>query len=256
MPEDIWGLLRIPNVDEDDMQHAIFHAEQMIYEDHGRAQQAMETELLQWWITTPGSTRLLIHGDFEHAEAVSSFSVLAAVLTLNLRSSGNYIGLVFFCGRHLAWDRHQGPLAMIRSLIAQILRQLPAQYVHLDPQLSRQEIEDGDVQALCKLFAYLLRQVPLGTPVMCFIDGINFYEADQYFGDMETVILSLTDLVDDSQSMGNSFKLLLICPRPTVEVRRIFDPDLLVHMESIPRLERGLVLGDLQKQFSYSPTLE
>lgn len=254
MPEDVWSLLRVPNFDEDDMRYVIYHAERMLHEDHGRAQQVMGTELFHNWITAPDSTRLLIHGDFEHTQDISPFSILVTVLTLNLRSSGHYIGLVFFCGRHLVWDDDQGPQAMIRSLIAQLLRQLPPQPVHLDSQISTQDIENGNIETLCRLFAYLLRQIPHGMPVMCLIDGLNTFEADPYFEGMETVILSLTDLVDEDQDMRNRFKLLLICPSPTVEVRKVFDPDLLIHMESIPRLERGVGLGDLQAQLSYSNT--
>lgn len=40
------------------------------------------------------------------------------------------ISLVFFCGRHLEMDKYQGAEDMVRSLVAQLLRQFPFPTVH------------------------------------------------------------------------------------------------------------------------------
>lgn len=86
---------------------------------------------------------------------------------------------------------------MIRSLIAQLLRQSPSQYTN--PNVHNYLRNMGDVESLCNLFQVLLDQIPSGLPVICLIDGINRYETDEYLDGMSTVILMLVELVDASR---------------------------------------------------------
>lgn len=252
-PRELWSRLGIPNFDETDLQHMASRAEEMFHQDRGRAQQVVTTQLFRNWLGSPNSSKLLVHGDFKTAGDVSPFSTLCAVLAHTFRESGRYISLVFFCGRHLAWDEHHGGVVMMRSLIAQLLRQFPAQYFQPDSQMFIQSMDLRSVESLCSLFTHLVGQIPPRTPVICIIDSVNLYETDDYLDDLASVILSLVSLVDDGSRGGRPpLKLLLTSPRPTVEVRRIFDldPQGLLHMESLPWIGSNLGVGELQERLA------
>ncbi|KAJ3466703.1 hypothetical protein MRS44_004267 [Fusarium solani] len=252
-PRELWSRLGIPNFDEIDLQHMASRAEEMFHQDQGRAQQVVTTQLFRNWLGNPNSSKLLVHGDFRTAGDVSPFSTLCAVLAHTFRESGRYISLVFFCGRHLAWDEHQGGAVMMRSLIAQLLRQFPGQYFQPESQMFIQNMDLRSVESLCSLFTHLIGQIPPRTPVICIIDSVNLYETDDYLDDLASVILSLVSLVDDGSRGGRPpLKLLLTSPRPTVEVRRIFDldPQGLLHTESLPWIGSNLGVGGLQERLA------
>lgn len=142
---------------------------------------------------------------------------------------------------------------MMRSLIAQLLRQFPGQYFQPDCQMFIQNMDLRSVESLCSLFIHLVGQIPPRTPVICIIDSVNLYETDDYLDDLASVILSLVGLVDDGSRGGRPpFKLLLTSPRPTVEVRRIFDLDAqsLLHMDSLPWIGSNLGVGGFREQLS------
>ncbi|KAF5020732.1 hypothetical protein F66182_7234 [Fusarium sp. NRRL 66182] len=252
-PRELWSWLRVTNFDEVDLRYVSSQAEQMLHEDRGRAQQLIGTLEFQKWMSDSSSSKLLVHGDFRTERDVSPFSVLCTVLTQAFRTSGHFISLVYFCGHHLGWDEYQGGSAMIRSLIAQLLRQFPGQHIQPHPQIRAQDIERGSLDHLCMLFTHLAAQVPRKTPVVCLIDGLNLYEAQDFIDDMGRVVLSLIDLVHETKGRPVSpFKLLLTSPQYTVEVRKIFDqdpdPNVLLHMGGLPLTETGVELGGLQAE--------
>ncbi|XEV04590.1 hypothetical protein FSHL1_009877 [Fusarium sambucinum] len=248
-PRQVWSRLSIPNIDEEDLQHIAARAEEMFQKDRGQAQQIVTTSLFRSWIDSTQSTKLLVHGNFRSAEDVSPLSTLCTVLALAFRQAGRFISLVFFCGRHLVWDEYYGGAVMIRSLIAQILRQFPLQY--LSPDFHRSLQNMGDVVSLCDLFQVLVSQIPSRLPIVCIIDGINRYETEEYLEDMTTVILRLVDLVDSSSSgKSTCFKLFITSPLPTTEVRQVFDVDrdAILHMENIPVTDPSMGFNGFQEQ--------
>ncbi|KAI1737675.1 hypothetical protein F4680DRAFT_427593 [Xylaria scruposa] len=238
-PRELWMRLHIPNFDETDLQHILHNAGETMLEDRDRAEQVLSTQHFRAWIVSPGSAKLLVHGDFADtaaARSVSPFSVLCATVVKALRLSvaeGKTISLIFFCGRHLANDEYNGGGAMIRSLIAQLLRQFPAASIESDPGVVMQEVERGDVTQLCALFVYLVRRLPERMTVFCLIDGINQYENEQFLHTMDEVVLALLGLANEgiTSPWRAKFKLLLMSPQPTVEVRQVFDGSgALLHM--------------------------
>ncbi|EKJ77467.1 hypothetical protein FPSE_02340 [Fusarium pseudograminearum CS3096] len=251
-PRQLWSQLSIPNLDEVDLQHIAGRAEEMFQQDRGRAQQIVTMSLFRSWIDSAQSTKLLIHGSFRAAGDVSPLSTLCTVLSLTFRQTGRFISLVFFCGRHLVWDDYHGGAVMIRSLIAQVLRQYPTQY--LSPEVHSCLRNMGDIDTLCDLFRILLGQIPPSIPVVCLIDGINRYETEEYLDDMATVILRLVELVDVSSHGRNTcFKLLLASSLPTREVQRVFggDQNALLHMENVPVSETTIGLNLFQEQLDH-----
>ncbi|KAI0457387.1 hypothetical protein F5B21DRAFT_93390 [Xylaria acuta] len=257
-PRELWSRLHIPNFDETDLQYILHNVGEIILEDRGRAEQVLATPHFHTWIVSPSSTKLLVHGDFADTAAagrpVSPFSVLCATLVKALRLSvaeGKVISLVFFCGCHLADNEYSGGGAMIRSLLSQLLRQFPAASIESDPGVLIQDVERGDLTQLCRLFVYLVRRLPARMTVFCLIDGIDKYESEEYLHTMDEVVLALLWLVNESTgSWRAQFKLLLLSPRPTVEVRQVFDqePGALLHMAQLPMLEGGVSFTRIQEQ--------
>jgi hypothetical protein len=106
--------------------------------------------------------------------------------------------------------------------------------------VSIHDIKTGDILKLCKLFNHVVRHLPLGTTVFCFINAINEYEREEYLHTM--------DLIRDGSAAH--FKLLLTSPRPTDEVRNVFDErtGTLLHMQQFPFVEDCMGSAVLQQR--------
>jgi hypothetical protein len=248
VPGDVYSGLGITNIDELDMQKALNSAADIVFSDRGRAQQMLNTTHFQTWLLIPSSARLLVHGDFDSTTRTSPFTVLCATMTYGFRNPPELISLAFFCGYHLFGDKYKGGLAMIRSLIAQLLRQYPYATIIPSPELHMYDIGSASIGQLCRLFDYIIGSLPSGTTVFCLIDGIDEYERDDYLHTMDQVVLALMDLV--SHGSYARFKLLLTSPRPTREVRKAFDdePSTLLHMQQLPIVEDCIESNVLQQQ--------
>jgi hypothetical protein len=250
-PRDLWLRLRIPNVDEIDLQKALNSASDIIFSDRGRAKQVIQTRHLRDWMLSSSSGKLLIHGDFDDMGKTSPLSILIATVSQGFRTAPGVLSLVFFCGYHLWKDEHHGGSAMIRSLLAQLLIQFPFSNINPPADALPHDIENASIDQLCKLFTYLVRQLPPRTTVFCLIDGINEYEREGYIHGMDEVVFSLLGLVDEGSRAR--FKLLLTSPRPTVEVRKAFDQEdgALLHMQQLPVVGESVESDRIWNRFGY-----
>ncbi|KAK0371278.1 hypothetical protein CLIM01_11359 [Colletotrichum limetticola] len=254
LPQSIRVRLRIPDIDEEDLRHVAESTELILHEDKGKAQQVLETSQFRNWMASNHSAKLLIHGNSTSSMNVSALSVFCTLLTHTFRAYGNgFIGLVFFCGRHLAWNQHQGSLVMVQSLITQVLREFSFHHVSPEPGIYLEDVESEDVNVLCDIFTFLIRQLPAKMMVFCLVDGICLYETEEYLHGMDVVILSLVKLVEECESGGRpSFKLLVTSPQPTIEVRQVFDEDQdsLLHMQGLPLSGDGMSSAGLREQLA------
>ncbi|KAI1483383.1 hypothetical protein F4774DRAFT_367387, partial [Daldinia eschscholtzii] len=255
-PEELWEALQVPEIDNIDIEYIAKQAGGLPFEDRGRAEQVVDTRQFKQWMLSdkhwiyscnqwvrPGrddnisgrTMKLLVHGDYDSNEKVSPFSVFCASLMGILRSQRSFISLVFFCGRHLDGDENPGPLAMIRSLVGQLLQQSPCYPSGLAQYVSMQDVWRGNIQELCKLFGYLIRQLPSTVTVFCVLDSIGLYEREQYKDDMEDILDYILDLVEDEEhDISTVFKLFLTNPRPTRYIRAAFQDEIsLLNMASV-----------------------
>ncbi|KAK6207240.1 hypothetical protein LQW54_007324 [Pestalotiopsis sp. IQ-011] len=249
-PEDIWNCLHMPYIDVDDMAHVVGQMELRLHEDGGRTQQLLDNHLFRQWMGRGGSSRLLVHGEYQPPHDVSPLSVLCTILSYTFRDPGvpRTIGLVFFCGRHQKWDMFQGASALIRSLIAQLMTQFGFGSIPASPDIHLKDIEGEDLDKLCEPFSILVRKLPSNMRIFCLIDGISLYENDIFLHEMSTAVMSLVRMAD--QLLGRhepTFKLLITSPQPTREVRRVFsDPNTLVHMKSFPNAGSNMRVPSMQ----------
>ncbi|KAF2621313.1 hypothetical protein BU25DRAFT_463806 [Macroventuria anomochaeta] len=240
----------IPDIDIVDLQQ-VFHSDaDLMLEDRGRAQQVLSSPLFRDWLLGSGSTKLLVHGDFDTTNRVTPFSALCATLTQAFRMTPGNIGLIFFCGSHLLGDEYSGGVWMIRSLVAQLLHQYSQPFIDSDAGIDMDQVARGDMPALCALFDVLVRQLPSATTILCIIDSINEYEDKEYLQKVEDIILTLLNLVDERSRGGARIKLLFASPQPTTEVRKIFDvePGTLLHMQQLPLTGESMHSSALQER--------
>jgi hypothetical protein len=127
--------------------------------------------------------------------------------------------LEYYCSLHTGEeDDLRGPQGLMRCLVTQLIMFLLAngwlaqeEAVHL-PYLRNNVEEDmllqRHLEALCRLFLSLTRQVPHGVPIYCFIDGWSTYEREEFSrADYDTVIETLRE-ASSTENRGN-LKLLL-----------------------------------------------
>ncbi|KAK7911951.1 hypothetical protein PG985_014432 [Apiospora marii] len=238
---DIQTLLKMPDCIEDrDMSQIIKKKELVPNKDRARAELVLQMAQFREWVVSTSSCELLIHGDFQGTHYTSGLSVFCCYFLQALEGSSQWAKLAFFCGSHLGDDAYAGGCSLIRSFISQLLRQ-EQQFdtsqlsVHVDLDL----VERGDVRELCELFRWLLCNMRGDSVMVLFaiIDGLKYYERDEYIGDMEVVLRYLLDLAQDP-SLPCVFKLLLTSPSPTTVIRQVIDPMFILSMASIPRTAR------------------
>lgn len=260
-PQDLIYMLNVPETDQTDITEVLNAEYQTRNTGRSRANQIVTTNQFRGWILTPtSSSQLFIQGDFrsETTYYVSALSLFCATFSQALRTRERYISLVFFCGLHVEdYGNHSSPnelgvQAMIRSLISQLLRGyvskfpawFPAQGIATDVDLERARC--GDIHQLCRLFGWLVRNLPEGNTVVCLIDGIFNYETDEYEEDMVAVmdyILRLSRSEPErSGSRGAALKVLVTSPLNTYRVQGMFmeieeddqEDSSILHMTGIP----------------------
>ncbi|KAL7935953.1 hypothetical protein V8C35DRAFT_296460 [Trichoderma chlorosporum] len=253
----ILDILNIPiNLDEEDLLAVKEYSYRLARKHHTRAVQVTQTREFRQWIVAPTSRRLLIHGDFSpHSLDTwrsSPLSFFCLLLVRMLRDRERYVTLVFFCGFHVEDDdSNVGGAAIIRSFIAQLLRQIPFEFLSLDSAIDLDSISKDDckISHLCDLFVYLVRHLlRRDRTLVCIIDGIGDYEKYELESEMLAVIKMLLQFCKAAEhdngagSQHGDVKVLATTPFSTEAVQEQFldeedeDEDYLpfLSMESFP----------------------
>jgi hypothetical protein len=172
----------------------------------------------------PQSGLLLVQGHL-HRARVSPISLVCGNLAQAFRHKGNAV-LAFFCGLHLDdTDPLQGPEGLIRSLLSQLTLVLSQkQWIPEGPMISRPAKAYGGPDRLtlddiCRIFHGLLHHMRTG--VLCIVDGISYFERDDWYREYHMVTTTLRQIVDDS-SLPVPLKLLFTSP--TTSTRLSFLP--------------------------------
>ncbi|PON27164.1 hypothetical protein TGAM01_v204113 [Trichoderma gamsii] len=205
-----------------------------------RAQAEQVTRTMQFrdWIVTPSSRRLLIHGELPRQSLatwhVSPLSHFCAMMMHMLRARENYIPLVFFCGCHVEpEDGNIGAEAMMKSLLVQLLQQIPFAALTLDKSVDLNCLSESNcsVSKLCDLFVWLVQQqLTREYTLVCMVDGIGFYETDEFEPDVVVVMKMLLRLSgetskedDDELLLRGDIKVLITTPSTTDAIQGLFE---------------------------------
>jgi hypothetical protein len=220
-------LLNIPDLDISDIKFSIDSRNLILFKLRSRSEQLVTTPQFNSWLVKPKSRKLLVHGDFKNGpNYIPPLSLLCATLTQVLRKRERYISLIFFCGSHVETD--EGPVggrAMIRSIIAQLLRQHSFDLSLLGQEIDLERIKEGSMETLCALFSWLLKRVPKDITLVVLLDGISHYENDEegFEDEMLRVVRLLLRFVKEASIETATVKLLATSPAATDGVLNEFE---------------------------------
>ncbi|KAL1855201.1 hypothetical protein Daus18300_011202 [Diaporthe australafricana] len=209
--------------------------------DKRKADQVLQTEPFRRWMAALRPAKLLIHGDFRDSRSASPLSLLTLSLTEAARTDPDrFIALAFFCGFHAdpEEDDFSCVKALVQTLIYQLLQQQPRVCITPSPwEIDMGRVHQGDLQQLCRLFSLLVHSLPGEVTLFCLIDGMAYYERDEFIGEMRDVLAEILRLAGDPTIQAN-VKILITSPWRTDVVRQFFhEDDEILHMEGMPSAE-------------------
>lgn len=206
--------------------------------DNKQSDRVVKTGLFSQWMRSLKPAKLLIQGSFRGSRTVSPLSLLTATLTEAARADQQcFVTLVFFCGCHT--DREEDPFsggrALIQVLISQLLQQQPHLNISASPwELNMDLVRQGHLQQLCQLLSLLVHRLPGELTLFCLIDGMVYYERDEFIGETQYVLTEITRLVGNPTIQAN-VKLLITSPWRTGMAQQVFHEDHeVLRMEGMP----------------------
>jgi hypothetical protein len=203
----------------DDEAHIIRRGRSVDVAAIAQAATMFQTPQVQELLHAPQSGIVLVDGcaDRSQMSKVSPLSYICANLSAALQSGPPNVTLTFFCGQHVSSnDDLQGPQGLMRALVASLILSLLQNGLISDsmplqlPNLPW-EVENLSLQDICELFHRLIRLVPRNTLVYCLVDGVSYYERDEWQGDFNLMMMCFGRILDD-EILDAFFKLLLTSP--------------------------------------------
>lgn len=246
------AVLNILDLDKTDIDSIMESSNSIPLKYRSRAMQIVTAEEFRAWATSATSSELLVQGDpgADTTQATFAMSLVSASLMQGLRNRDRFVSLVFFCGRHVeSDDALAGGRAMISSLMAQLLLQHYANATFRQQDVDLEGLRSGDIGVLCRLFEWLVRQLPQHKTLVCVVDGVEYYETAKYEDDMRTVLNSLLGLARD-ETMCPAVKILATSPMGTVSVHKAFKDDgsNFLLMEGLPSMGEEPGMLELEDQ--------
>ncbi|KAK7699855.1 hypothetical protein SLS64_011285 [Diaporthe eres] len=184
------------------------------------------------WVQEDHSRLLLVDGhckDLGNGKT-SPLSVLCASLASNFAESDSLVILQYYCGHH-GLDFNglpAGPLGLIRSLVAQLLRKsddvLP-QELEIDRELY-DRVNPNDIDNLCEIFGVIFSQINRNKITLCIIDEIAEFEGERggWADGMSLVAFQLRWMVHQFQG-PQRLKVLMSSADKSAVVSQLLDDD-------------------------------
>ncbi|KAI6261341.1 hypothetical protein MCOR19_002376 [Pyricularia oryzae] len=226
-------VINIPNLSAIDM-HTIQERRNDLIPRHKQAktEHIMNTTEFRSWLMSAASSQLLVHGDFD-PRPVSGTTHFCTTLIKHIAEHPRHLSLNFFCGQHLEpCNPHSGGRAMIQMFLCQLLNQCdfgPQYQVNQELEL----IRASDVKELYRMFESLFRRIDPSLCVFCIIDGVVFYERDEFLQDLGDVIPMIVKLSAEHDTHMPILKFLIASPTKTSVVRRLFTDDQIFSMTTM-----------------------
>jgi hypothetical protein len=130
------------------------------------------------------------------------------------------------CGESYDNGTRAGPIRMmLRSLIAQLLCDYDYNMrTELPPHVDSFLLEQGNIEQLSLVLVWLIRQLPWDVTLFCLVDGIVFYEREEFENPMLDAMGPILGLAAD-EYVSATVKVLVTSPWPTSTVRLAFEPE-------------------------------
>jgi hypothetical protein len=200
-----------PDFLQEDMDHCLTLGFRETPEFQDRAAWAMKAPKTSSFLDSDsGSKLLVVNGNHDATHFISPLSYVCAKLTDYMSVSDEIICLTYFCSRHT--NEWRDPRANAQGLLAQLTGQLLSQLKskkrkRFDPDLSSLSIEDqsalenDDYAATWRTFETVIKQLPRGTVVVCFIDALTVYENSARKQDTSALMKKLSRLIRKSKTL-------------------------------------------------------
>lgn len=240
-PDDLLSCIGIPDILSQDYQHLTEKRKVTVpAPEQARAEQLIRTSQIREWLTGPTSSQLLVHGNYDRRAYISGLSLFCMSLAHTLSERvPRFIPLVFFCGLHTEplQDAHTGGRALLQSFIRQLLCQYDfnGDSIPVEPE-KVDYVQQGDLSTLCTLFKRLVRMLPKGVALFCLVDGVVYYEREEFLDDLGRVLMTILQL-SGQEGMQAPVKVLLTSPTRTSVVRQPFPDDMILSMEGMVRAD-------------------
>jgi hypothetical protein len=236
-PQQLLDCVSIPDLVSDDLEHVAAQSKAKVPEvQRARSEQLIRTRQVRDWMSAPASSQLLIHGDYDRRAYISGLTLFCKSLAESLAERApRLLRVLFFCGLHVdppTINGYSGGRAMIQSFICQLLCQHDFSGRLLHHQISQDRIHRGDIDESCELFELLVRNLPSEVVLFCIVDGIIYYEREEFKEDMERVLRSVLQVSSDN-STSAAVKVLITSPTKTTDVRKPFPEHLILSMGSM-----------------------
>ncbi|CAG7561917.1 unnamed protein product [Fusarium equiseti] len=203
-----------------------------------QAQYLLQTPEFRRWFMSPYSEILLVDGhcNDESIGRLAPTSLTCAGIARAMLGQDPNTGaasqpevprltLYFFIGEHMDYNSgYYGPNGLIRSFIAQILRQWPVEE-NMDLEMPGNDPSTwtSDMNSLCYLFEQLVCQLGPNFPVWCIVDGLSRFETGLYgwLDDLTAIIGSFLFCKDKKSAFAGrgAIKVLLVSSDRSIRIR-------------------------------------
>ncbi|KAE8452652.1 hypothetical protein EG329_013911 [Mollisiaceae sp. DMI_Dod_QoI] len=220
------------DLSDKDLANCLRGAGVMSRSEQDRAVWVMKSSKLRDWLTTTSSSALLINGNCASTTARSPISSFCARLIESLQENRSFKLLQYFCGEHIssATDKNASPMAIMNSLLGQLLLQYPDFEITNDDLV---QISQNTVDSLASLFAKLVAQLPPTAMLFCIIDGISLYEDPARLENTKMIMCELAGLL--KAQVGPVFKLMLTSATKIRHSPECLSDDTLAVPRQVPR---------------------
>ncbi|KAK2741994.1 hypothetical protein CKAH01_01421 [Colletotrichum kahawae] len=209
----------------DDSETILGYSEHADTDERAKAQWLLQTDEFRNWLRENRSSMLLVDGELQDS-MISPLSWICGGLISALVENPDSAVAFFFAGLHVDMqlpDIDSGPVAMLRSLIAQLLMSanLPSPDLSFMTKEMIKECREGDCLVLCEMFVKIIKQVPPKTTVYCIIDGVSWYEQSRWLADLGDFAVALEYVARrNNTGRSGSLKVLLTSPTQSTEIGR------------------------------------
>ncbi|KAF1950614.1 hypothetical protein CC80DRAFT_598036 [Byssothecium circinans] len=198
----------------------------------GRLTFIKQSPIFRKWILESTTSRAIhcdANSDVRPADYISTMSFLCAETAHLLESVKQTVVLSYFCGLRAtpASGTRAGAKDLITSLLGQLLEYQTTglfQDVSIEDRLLEGP-KSRRLGGLCEILEALVLQLPEDWSVVCFIDGIEFYETRQRVqGTLEAIRFLLKLIKKLKKHGGPTLKLMVSAAKMSLMVGKEFRP--------------------------------